>query len=279
MAEYTKSLFLQALEDWGHLPEAFEALSAAEQAQFLKDQGFASLHDLLAHVGAWWEEGQRVIAERLKDHKSAGRKYDFAAFNAAAVKRFKSMPEADFMAWFGTQRQKVVALVSALTDEQMKVRGVAAWLNGVILEHLKEHGVDAPRFLTIDMLQREWDGYRGRFERLTAEKQAAYLKKQGFARFRDVLAHIIAWWEHGIGVVEAAAGGKPSEAEDVDAFNAAAVERFGKLEEAEVLRKYDETRLTLMHLVDSLPEEVLEQPDVQTWLRADVLEHYYEHAI
>ncbi len=136
-----------------------------------------------------------------------------------------------------------------------------------------------PRFLTIDMLRREWGDYPGRFRLLTPEKQAAFLKKQGFARFQDLTAHIIAWWEQGITDIEASASGRKTEEPDVDAFNAQAVVTYGKLPESEVLADYEKTRLTLINLVNGLPDEVFSQQDIQTWIRADVLEHYYEHPL
>jgi len=279
MPEFTRALFLQALDEWGHYRAAFARLPAAEQAVFLKEQGYASVRDLLAHVAVWWEEAQGIIDAAVAQQPRPARQYNFDEFNAAAVGRFKETSETESMAWYELQRKQMVTVVSALSDEQLKTRRVYSWLDGVVLEHLKEHCVEAPRFLIIDMLRREWGDYVARFWLLTADKQAAFLKKQGFARFQDLAAHIIAWWEHGIGVVEASTNGDTGEAQDVDAFNAAAVARFGGLQQAQVLAELDKTRLTLISLVDGLPEEVLARPNVQTWLRADVLQHYYEHPL
>jgi hypothetical protein len=279
MVEFTKELFLHALADWGSYRRVFRSLPVAEQAEFLKTQGYASLHDLLAHVAGWWEEARGIIRETIKREERSSRKYDFDEFNAASLKRFKDMPEGKFMAWYESELQQMTTLVSGLTPEQMHVPRIQSWLDGVILEHLKEHGVDAPRYLVIDMLQREWGGYLGRFHSLSTKEQAGLLEKQGFKRFRDLAAHIIAWWEQGIHVVEGSSTDDPIDVEDVDAFNAEAVERFGKLEEPQVFSTYDSMRLTLANLVDMLPDEVLSKPNVRSWLRADVIDHYYEHAV
>ena len=279
MPEFTKALFLQALEEWGRYRAAFARMPAADQTAFLKEQGYASVQDLLAHVAVWWEEARGIIDAAVTQQPHPARQYNFDEFNAAAVGRFKQTSETEFMAWYESQRQQMVTVVSALSDEQLKIRRVSSWLDGVVLEHLKEHCVDAPRFLIIDMLRREWGDYVARFRLLTADKQSAFLKKQGFARFQDLAAHIIAWWEHGIGAIESSTSGDTDAAQDVDAFNAAAVARFGALQEAQVLAEFDRTRLTLISLVDGLPEEILAAPNVQTWLRADVLQHYYEHPL
>jgi hypothetical protein len=279
MADFTRELFLQALDEWGRYPGTFRDLPARQQTEFLKDQGYASVRDLLTHVAAWWEEGRGIVTDTIKNGDKGGRQYDLDAFNAASLKRYQGMSDAAFIAWYESERRLMLDMVSNLTVGQLGVRRVGNWLDAVLLEHLKEHGFDAPRFLVVDMLQREWGDYRLGFAGLPPEKQTEFLQKQGFARFRDVLAHIIAWWEQGIAVIQADSAEDPCDVEDVNAFNAEAVARFGTLEEPQVLSQFDETRLMLASLVDMLPDEVVMRPNVQTWLRADVLDHYHEHAV
>lgn len=279
MPELTKELLHEALDEWGRYAAAFKSLPADEQTAFLKEQGFASPQDLLAHVASWWEEGRGIISEALEPGEHPARKYDLDAFNAAALLRFRDTPEGEFMRWYESERLKMTELVSGLTDQQMRIRRVRSWLDGDILEHLKEHGLGAPRFLTLDMLQREWAECVPRFNALTADEQAAFLKKQGYARFRDLAAHIIAGWQEGIRVLQSSSDEAVYGSQDGDAFNASAVERFGKLEEPEVFAQYENSRTTLMRLVEAVPDEIYSKRNVQDWLRADVLAHYYEHAL
>lgn len=278
MTPFTRELFLKALDEWSTFPDAFRGLSPKDQKEFLDTQGYASLRDLLAHVAVWWEEARGIVAEAVKQGEKTSRKYDFAEFNAAAVKRFQDTAEANFLVWYEAERQRMLRLVSGLTEAQFGIRRIQRWLDGVILLHLKEHGIGAPRFLIIDMLQREWGDYIAEYNGLDAGRQRLFVQKQGYERFRDVLAHVIAWWEQGISVIESASAEDPCNIEDVDAFNARAIERFRPLEDQQVLTQYENTRLTLSNLVDMLPEDVLGRPNVQSWLRADVIEHYFEHA-
>jgi hypothetical protein len=277
-AELTQALLMKCLEEWRRLPSEFEHMPRSAQADFLNQQGYTSLHDLLAHVAAWWEEAEGIVRDRIAGRERAARTYDFDDFNATALARFKDTSEADLLAWYESERQQMAGLVSSLEGEQLKIRRVGNWLDGVILGHLKEHGLGAPRFLILDMLGREWAGSIEQYNDLTEADRQAYLKKQGFPRFRDIVAHVIAWWEDGMRVIETAADEDPCDVEDVDSFNAAAVDRFGKLEENEVLTAYEKTRRSLLQLVQMAPEEVLSKPNVQAWLRADVIDHYYEHA-
>jgi hypothetical protein len=279
--EFTQALFLQALDEWGKYADKFKRLIPEEQTAFLKGQGYASVYELLVHVGVWWEEAEGIIRDTVEKRERPSRKYDFDEFNAASLARFKDTPTADLLAWYESQRQKMIMLVSSLTDEQMKIRRVTGWLNGVTLEHIKEHGVGAPRFLVLDTLQRDWGDYIERFQALTEEKQRAFLQKQGFNRFRDVIAHIIAWWEDGLEAIDSIskdlAYHHPEK--ETDAYNAEAVRIFGKLEEAEVWKKFESTRQSLIELVINLPETIFNHKEVQEWLKADVIEHYYEHAV
>jgi uncharacterized damage-inducible protein DinB len=277
MAAYSRSLFLQCLDEWMRFPEAFRRLSPDQQASFLQQQGFASLRDLLAHIAAWWEEANGIIHERLAGRPRPPRKYDLDAFNADSLARFKDTSEAELLVWYESQRERIAGTVSELTDEWLKIRTIYAWLDGVILEHLKEHGLDAPRFLVIDTLQREWNDCLPLFNGLAPEQKQAFLERQGYPRFRDLIAHIVAWWEDGIRLIGRGGDEDPCEVQDVDAFNAAAVARFGKLQEAEVFAGFERTRLVLMNLVGTLPDEILLKPNVQSWLRADVIDHYFEH--
>jgi len=279
--EFTETLFLQSLDEWGKYADRLNSLSTEKQADFLKGQGYASLYELLAHVGVWWEEAEGIIRDALEKRERHSTKYDFDEFNAAALMRFKGTSNEDLLAWYESQRQRMIALVLSLTDEQMKMRRVYGWLNAVVLAHLKEHTVSAPRFLVLDTLQREWGDCLERFQALPEEKQKAFLEKQGFARFRDLVAHVIVWWEDGLAAIDAItkdlAYRHPEK--DTDTYNAEAVRVFGELDEVDVWKKFESTRQSLMELAINLPEEIFNHKDVQEWLRADVIEHYYEHAL
>ena len=277
--EFTQAIFLRSLDEWGAYPARFNALSRDEQQEFRDKQGF-SLPQMLAHVGVWWEEAEAIIRDELEKRERPRRRYDFDEFNAASLARFKDTPEADLIAWYQAERQRMIALVSSLDAAQIKIRRVYGWLDAVTLFHLKEHGIGAPRFLILDMLQREWASYAERFHALPEDKQKAFLEKQGFPRFRDLAAHIIAWWEEGIRVIDGVAKDPAYRMPpmDTDAFNAEVVELFGRMDEVDVWKQYEATRSALIELLINLPDETYENSEVQGWLHSDVVEHYFDHA-
>ena len=278
--DFTQAIFLRSLDEWGSYPGKFKALPLEQQAEVSQQQGF-TLPQMLAHVGVWWEEARAIIQDAIAHRERPRRTYDFDEFNAGSLARFQGTPEDELLKWYENERQQMVTLVASLDDEQMKIRRVYSWLDAVTLFHLKEHGIGAPRFLILDMLQREWAAYAERFHAMTEGEQKTFLQKQGFPRFRDLVAHIIGWWEEGIRLIEGVARDPAHRMPgmDTDAFNALVVQMFSLLAEADVWRRYEAARTALIELAINLPDDTYEHKEVQDWLRSDVIEHYFDHSI
>ncbi|HNQ94773.1 MAG TPA: hypothetical protein PKH47_08865, partial [Anaerolineales bacterium] len=56
---------------------------------------------------------------------------------------------------------------------------------------------------TLDYINLEWGSYVERFTRLPKAEQEKRLKTVGFESFRDMMAHILAWWEEGMTIIMA----------------------------------------------------------------------------
>ena len=64
---------------------------------------------------------------------------------------------------------------------------------------------------TLDYINHEWGTYIERFNRLPMDEQEKRLKQMGYGQFRDMLAHILAWWEEGMEVILALAAAREFE--------------------------------------------------------------------
>ena len=139
--------------------------------------------------------------------------------------------------------------------------------------------VTTPQLL--DALQAGWGQYVAGFERLSPAEQAAFLQQQGYPRFHDLLAHVCAWWEEALEVVTASLEARelPKRRYDVDAFNAAAVAKYQKWKESDLLAHYENLREALLDLTTVLPEEALKNRRIAGWLHASVVEHFHEHRL
>jgi hypothetical protein len=133
----------------------------------------------------------------------------------------------------------------------------------------------------LDYLEHEWGTYVDRFHRLPPEEQTQRLKKTGYESLRDLLAHILAWWEEGMGIILAIAEDRPFERKkyDFDAFNADAVAKYSSWDEAEFMTHFEATRQKMDADLKLLNDPAFENRRVKAWLRAVLLAHAREHLI
>jgi hypothetical protein len=278
----TKQRTLDYVElEWGTYLQRFNRLPEDEQNKRVKEMGYESFRDMLAHILAWWEEGMGIILATAQGRPFERRKYDFDAFNAEAVAKYRPWDETEFMAHFEKTRQKMGTDLSSMDEAVYENRRVQAWLRAVILHHAREHLVALSRFLAIDLLENDWEPYVVDFNRREAEKQQEFLSKQGFENFHDLLAHIIGWWEAGARVITGILDSPAFtwQSYDVDAFNEELTQKYSAWSDDDLYRHFEGVRLMLIDLVAGLPEDAFLNRDIESWLVEDVIEHYDEHPI
>lgn len=268
-------------QEWGTYVDRFHRLPLEEQNKRLRQTGYESLRDLLAHILAWWDEGMSIILAIAEERPFERKRYDFDVFNAEAVAKYKPWDENEFMTRFEETRQKMGTDLKSLDDAVFENRRVHAWLRAVILAHAREHLLTLSRFLVLDMLKNDWAPYIDDFHRLEPEKQKEFLSKQGFNTFHNLLAHIIGWWEEGARIINGILD-SPSftwEDHDVDSFNLALTEKFSTWSDDDLFKHFESLRMALIDLVERLPEDAFLNKDIEGWLADDVVEHYDEHFI
>ena len=267
--------------EWATYVDRFHRLPLEEQNKRLRQTGYESLRDLLAHILAWWDEGMSIILAIAEERPFERKRYDFDVFNAEAVATYKLWDENEFMTRFEGTRQKMGFDLTSLDDAVFENRRVNAWLRAVILAHAREHRLTLSRFLVLDMLKHDWAPYIDDFHRLEPEKQKEFLSKQGFDTFHNLLAHIIGWWEEGARVINGILD-SPSftwEDHDVDSFNLELTEKFSTWSDDDLFKHFESLRMALIDLVERLPEDAFLNKDIEGWLADDVVEHYDEHFI
>jgi len=278
----TKQRTLDYVEfEWGTYVERFHRLPKEERGIRLKKMGFESFRDMLAHILAWWEEGMGIILAIAEERPFERRKYDFDLFNAEAVAKYGSWNEDEFMAHFENTRQKMALDLKSMNEAVFENRRVKNWLRAVILNHAREHLVVLSRFLVVDVLENSWSTYIKDFHQLAPEKQKEFLSKQGFNNFHDLLAHIVGWWEEGARIINGIVNSPSFTWQDpeTDAFNLELTQKFSAWSDDDLFKHYESLRLALIDLVERLPQDAFLNKDIESWLAADVVEHYDEHPI
>ena len=265
--------------EWATYIERFNRWPAEEGLKRVTAQGYKQFRDMLAHVLGWWEEAMPIILAIAEEREYARKKYDFDAFNAEAVAKYKDWNEAEFLVHFEQTRQKASADLTSMNEAAWENRRVRSWINGVFINHAREHLVASSRFLILDTLENEWKTYIEGFEKI--ENKDAFLKKQGVENFRELLGHVVSWWEEGEYIITGILKDPAFKWQDrdTDAFNAELIVKYNKLSDAEVQRQFESKRQDMIKLVNDLPEEAFTNEDIEGWLAADIAEHFDEHAI
>ncbi len=133
----------------------------------------------------------------------------------------------------------------------------------------------------LNILQGDWATYVQRFQCLSPDTQSAFLVSQGYARFADLLSHIIAWFEVGYHAVERYLTDPQSQPReyDVDAFNAEAVAKVRGFDEDNVIESFEKMRNFMLEFVKALPDTAFEDERVVNQLNMELVGHLSGHNI
>jgi hypothetical protein len=134
---------------------------------------------------------------------------------------------------------------------------------------------------TLDYIELEWGTYVERFQRLPKDEREKRVKEMGYERFCDMLAHILAWWEDGMSIINAIAEDRPFERRkyDFDVFNAEAVAKYKDWDEAEFMSHFEKTRQQMGADLKSMDEALFETRRVRAWLHSVIYHHAREHLV
>ncbi|MBL8100315.1 MAG: ClbS/DfsB family four-helix bundle protein [Anaerolineales bacterium] len=262
--------------EWKTYVERFNRLPKDEGLKRVNAHGYAQFRDMLAHILAWWDEGMGIILAIAENREFERKKYDFDVFNADAVTKYKDWNEKEFLNLFETSRVKYLEALKPIDETVFDNRRVKIWINAVFIHHAREHLVVCNKFLVLDTLEHEYPTLIEKFDAL--EDKNEYLKKEGFERFEDILAHIIGWWDEGVKVIE---GFKKDsnfvyDEPEVDSFNQKLVEQYRN---ADVRNIFEQKRNEMIELIKSMDESLFDNQIVERWLAADVVEHFDEHDV
>jgi hypothetical protein len=154
-------------------------------------------------------------------------------------------------------------------------------VNGIFIHPAREHLVALSRFMVMDLLQNEWAEYVTDFNRLDDEKKREFLAEQGFASFRDLIAHIIGWWEEAARIIAGILNlpGFTWQNRDTDAFNRELTEKYSTWRDDDLFSHFESVRAALIDLTAGLPDDAFLNGDIAGWLKDDVVGHYDDHPI
>ena len=267
--------------EWATYIERFNRWPADEGRKRVNEQGYEQFRDMLAHILAWWEEGMGIILAIAEEREYERKKYDFDVFNAEAVAKYKTWDEAEFIAHYEKTRQNAITSLKSMKEAAWENKRVRNWVNGIFIEHAREHLVALSRFLLLDTLQNEWRTYVEDFNQLDDEKKKEFIAKQGLENFHDLLAHIVGWWEEGARVVHGILNepGFTWQDPNTDEFNVELTEKYSTWSFPDLLKHYETTRTAMVELALKIPDDAFQNIDIESWLASDGVHHYDDHLV
>ena len=134
---------------------------------------------------------------------------------------------------------------------------------------------------TLAYLEQEWGTYIERYHRLPPAEAERRVKAMGYERFRDMLAHILAWWEEGMEIILAIAEDRPFERKkyDFDLFNAEAVAKYRDWDEAAFLQRFEMMRQKTVTDFKAMSDAVFENRRIRAWVHGIFIHHAREHLV
>ena len=131
------------------------------------------------------------------------------------------------------------------------------------------------------VLTKEWGNYVSKFQGLSPEAQAAFLKKQGYQRLADLLSHIVAWWEVGLQAIENFRTDPDYKYPEtnMDAFNARAVEKVRNLTDYDVIQAFEKMRRKFVDCVTNLSEDDFQNEKIVNQIKMELINHLEDHRI
>ena len=143
METITRQAVLELLDgDWAKYVPRFQKLPSATQTEFLQQQGYQRLADLLAHIVGWWEVGLQNIQAYRRDPAARQPEVDVDSFNARAVEQVRDVSDAEEMRLFEAARRKFVECVRSLSEADFQDERVLNQLRWELVNHLEEHRIE-----------------------------------------------------------------------------------------------------------------------------------------
>jgi hypothetical protein len=127
--------------DWAEYVACFQALAPAGQADFLQQQGFKRLADLLAHIVAWWEVGMQTIPRFQSDPAAQPAEIDVDRFNAQAVEQVRTVSDGEEVQVFEQVRHKFSDFVRRLSEDDFKDERILTQFKWELVSHLEDHRI------------------------------------------------------------------------------------------------------------------------------------------
>jgi hypothetical protein len=131
----------------------------------------------------------------------------------------------------------------------------------------------------LNTVETEWGRYLSTIVSMTTDDQDHYVHDQGYNSLKDLLAHICAWWQTALNVIETTRNGGAFQQnwKDDDEYNARVIQRYQNETLEQVEEDFDNSLEQIGGVIAELSDEEMQNPTIQRWLLDTVIVHYQKH--
>jgi hypothetical protein len=129
--------------DWATYIEDYNRLGDEKKKEFLSKQGFATFHDLVAHIIGWWEAGARIITGILDSPGFTWTDPETDRFNVELTQKFSTWSDDDLFRHYEAVRSALLDLVADLPDDAFLNKDIEGWLAADVVGHYDDHPIPA----------------------------------------------------------------------------------------------------------------------------------------
>jgi hypothetical protein len=114
-------------------------MTADDQDRYVRDQGYNSLKDLLAHICAWWQTALNVIETTRTGTAFQQDWKDDNEYNARVIQRYKNETLEQVEEDFNNTLEQIGGVIAELSDEEMQYPTIQQWLTDTVMVHYQQH--------------------------------------------------------------------------------------------------------------------------------------------
>jgi hypothetical protein len=136
---FSREDLLTALEKgWRQYLPRLKELSDEEQARYAREQGFARIEDVIAHIFGWWELSMQRTFRILSGH-DVPIANDMDEINAALVEQYQHWTRADIEERFTAALAAFEQFLIDLPEKALENDRVYLWLSIDAIDHYEAH--------------------------------------------------------------------------------------------------------------------------------------------
>lgn len=124
---------------WGRYLSSIVSMTTDDVDRYVREQGYNSLKDLLAHICAWWQTALSAIQAARSGETFQQGWQDDDDYNAQVIQRYQNETLEQVEEDFDNTLQQIGGVIAELSDEELQNPEIEQWLLDTVIVHYQQH--------------------------------------------------------------------------------------------------------------------------------------------